>query len=162
MRLINITLIAVIFLASCKPQPTPQQQIQGALENLLALSPSDNAKLAEDNIPISWKVGMLSGDTLAATAIYHDHAEITFDLNKINSKHERLEPVIAHELDHVHDAYKVFGVDKFISIAESEKNLPWKERTLEKSALIQEDATREFLLKTYPSKFKGMASKRAV
>jgi hypothetical protein len=147
---------------TCKPQPTPQQQIQTALETLLQLSPADNARLKAIPVPITWKIGDLKGNTLAQTAIFHDRAEITFDWNEINLKREKLEPIIAHELDHAFDAYIVFGVDRFISIVDEEKDLPWKDRTLEKSALKQEAETRKFLLKTYPEKFKGMRPERPV
>lgn len=156
-----VSALMVMLLVTCKTQ-TKEQQIQSALENLLQLSPADNAKLKAIPVPISWKIGDLKGTTLAQTAIFHDRVEITFDWNEISLKHERLEPIIAHELDHAYDAYIIFGVDRFITIVGEEKALPWRDRTLEKSALKQEAETRQFLLKSYPEKFKGMKSERSI
>jgi len=162
MRKLGLVLVLLITVLTCRPQPTPEQQIQSALETLLQLSPVDNAKLQAITVPITWRLGNLNGTTLAATTIYQDRVEIVFDWQEIVQKRERLEPIIAHELDHVHDAYIVFGVGQFFALVESERDLPWKDRTLEKSALKQEAETRKFLLSQYPEKFKGMLPVRKV
>lgn len=164
MRLIKyfLTLTLLVGLITCKPQPTPQQKIQSALEVLLQLSPEDNARFHQITVPITWSIGDLKGTTLAATTIYYDRAEIVFDWQEIQLKRERLEPIIAHELDHIYDAFIVYGAPEFTLIVEKEKSLPWKDRTVEKSALNKESQTRRFLLKTYPDKFKGMLPDRAV
>lgn len=159
----HIILIVLLILGglSCN-RKSPQQKVQAALENLLAKSPEDNRKFHAIPVPLTWKIGTLQGTTLAATTINRGNASITFDWVEIVKNREQLEPVIAHELDHAYDAYVAFGVEEFISQVEADKELPWKDRTVEKSALAQENATRKYLLANYPSEFKGMLPERNV
>jgi hypothetical protein len=69
-----------------------------------------------------------------------------------------LEPVLAHEIIHINDARFKFGLEKFVSLVDSEKNIPWHQRTVEKSAIEQEDSIRRALLAT--GNYKGMAASR--
>lgn len=146
-------------LFSCKSTP-PTAQIQSAMDNLWLKSPEDNQRLHQIPVPISWSTGDLKGLTLAATAVRSDSIHITFDWNEIQSKHERLEPIIAHEIDHAYEAYNVYGYDQFVQIVEQERVKPWNQRTVEKSAISLENQTRRLLLKTYPKEFRGMSPYR--
>jgi hypothetical protein len=144
-----LVLIMMLMLVSCNTE-TPQQRIQRAMDNLWLKSPDDDRKLHLIPVPITWTVGNLEGLTLAATTIKPDSVHIVFDWQEISNKHEWLEPIIAHEIDHCNDAYNVYGVEQFIGIVAGEKELPWQDRTVEKSAIGQENQTRRYLLQKYP------------
>ena len=130
-----------------------EAQIQAAMENLLSKSPEDNRKFYKIPVPINWKLENLRGTTLATTTIYPDRVEIVFDWMEIRTKNSRLEFVIAHEISHAYDAFNKYGLEEFFKLVSSEKELPWAERTLEKSAIQQEDETRQYLRKNYPNEF---------
>lgn len=163
MKSLWVLAIMAILVTGCNHE-TREQRIQKALDNLLAKSPADRARLYDvRDIKIEWKLGALSGTTLAATTVKTDGtASIVFDYDEIQKDREYLEPVIAHELDHIHDAYVKYGINKFIEISDSERSLAWKDRTLEKQALSQENETRAFLLKNYPQEFSRMTPTRSV
>ena len=159
-KYIFVALISVLLFLNCNQQ-TPEQKIQNALINLLSKSPEDNRKMMEiHNINISWSIGTIGNNTLAATTITNNGAHIVFDYRAIEVRREFLEPIIAHELDHIHDAFLIYGVDNFIKISNEEKDLKWRDRTLEKSAIKQEDQTRLYLIENYPKEFKGMSPTR--
>ena len=156
-----LILAAVMITFSCRSTP-PAQQIQTAMDNLWAKSPEDNERLHAIPVPIVWKMGQLSGQTLAATYVTPDSITITFDYTKIRKKNETLEPIIAHEVAHAYDAFNTYGVYRFISIVDQERNLPWAERTVEKSAISQENRTRRYLIQQYPKEFKNMLPYRKI
>jgi hypothetical protein len=107
---------------------------------------------------VSVAVGDHPDDVLGRTAVFSDHAEITVDVFKVTQKHDRLEPVLGHEIFHVRDARRKYGIEEFCAIVAREKDLPWGERTVEKSAKAQEDLLRKELLST--GKYTGMAPTR--
>lgn len=156
-----LILAAVMITFSCKSTP-PAQQLQAAMDNLWSKSPEDNRKLHAIPVPITWKLGNLKGTTLAATTVRYDSIEIVFDWQEIQSKHEALEPIIAHEVAHAYDAFNKYGIDEFINIVNSEKSLAWSDRTVEKSAIEQENQTRRYLIQTYPKEFKNMLPYRRI
>ena len=161
-RLIVVAVLALVSITNgCKSVPA-EAQVQTAMENLWTKSPEDNRKLHAVPVPITWKMGDLKGTTLAATTVYGDRIEIVFDWREIQTKNERLEPVIAHEMSHAYDAFNTFGVGEFFRLVEEEKGLAWAERTVEKSAIQQENQTRQYLIKNYPAEFKNMPPTRRI
>ena len=138
-------------------------KVQRALANLVSESPTN-----KDYYDALVKKGFVIHDgiidkdkDLAHTDVRSDGSvTITVDANEVLKFRDRLEPIIAHELQHAYDALVTYGVDKFIEIANSEKNLPWEKRTLEKSAIEWENLTRQYLLATYKKEYSGMASTR--
>jgi hypothetical protein len=154
-------LALALVILGCKSLP-PSVQIQNAMDNLWICSPEDNKRFHQIPVPITWSVGDLQGLTLAATTVRSDSVHIVFDWNEIQLKRERLEPVIAHEIDHAYEAYNVYGFDQFVSLVNQERDKQWGQRTVEKSAIELENQTRRFLIKTYPSQFKGMLPYRQI
>lgn len=157
---VPLLLFILLFISGCKSVP-PTQQIQTAMDNLWVKSPLDNERLHLIPVPITWGIGSLQGLTLAATEVRRDSIHITFDWNEIQTKHERLEPIIAHEIAHAFEAYNVYGFDEFCTLVQQDRDKPWGKRTVEQSAIELENQTRRFLLQTYPKEFKGMASFRS-
>ncbi|MEI6388157.1 MAG: hypothetical protein WCQ50_16135 [Spirochaetota bacterium] len=151
--------LLLIFSLSCKPVPS-EAQVQVAMENLWVKSPEDNRKLHAIPVPITWKMGDLKGTTLASTIVYADRIEITFDWMEIKAKNERLEPIIAHEISHAYDAFNTYGIEEFFRLVAEERGLAWADRTVEKSAIQQENQTRQYLIKNYPAEFKNMSPSR--
>jgi hypothetical protein len=113
---------------------------------------------AVNGYPVEIKTGDLKGDTLAQTEIFYDHAVITVDVLRVDQAHDRLEPVIGHEMYHVVDARLKYGIDSFYQLVERDRNKDWHYRELEMSAIAQENSLRQRLL--MQSKYKGMASTR--
>lgn len=143
----------------CQPTP-PGPQIQAAMDNLWAKSPEDNRRLHQIPVPITWEIGDLKGLTMAATTVKRGSVHIVFDWNEIQTLHERLEPVIAHEVAHAYEAYNVYGFDRFVTLVQADKDKPWGQRTVEKSAIELENQTRQALLQRYPKEFSGMRKTR--
>ena len=151
--------LGLISCSSCN-LATPEKKVQNALENLVRKSPEDAVKLSQVSIPITWRVGELKGATLAVTIVNHDKIQMVFDVQEAAKRSERLEPVISHEIAHAYDASVTYGVGAFIAKVEEDKNKPWAERELERSAVSHEDRTRATLLTHYPDEFRGMSPHR--
>jgi hypothetical protein len=153
-------LFVALHMLGCKPAAPPEVQIQNAMESLWVMSPKDNERLQRIPVPISWSVGPLNGLTLAATTVKSDSVHIVFDWQEIRNKQERLEPVIAHEIAHAYEAYNVYGFENFVALVQHDKDKPWGQRIVEKSAIALEDQTRAYLLEHYPKEFRGMSPHR--
>lgn len=166
--IISIILIGIGIYYGNKNIISDEKKIENAFNNLLDKSP-DNRKIFEEitknNITIEFKPGNLQNDDLGKTIIFDNnnsngHASVTIDLNRVFEKRDRLEPIIAHELKHIYDAYFIFGFKRFNELVLNEKDVNWWNRTLEKSAISFEDQTRQFLKTNYQNEFKGMSHKR--
>jgi hypothetical protein len=104
----------------------------------------------------------LEGDVEARTHISEtEDPWIEVDVFKVvTQKRDRLEPVLGHEIGHVYDAYFVYGVADFQAIVAREAQLPWDQRTVEKSAIAREDLIRQQLLRDHPEEYKHMPATR--
>lgn len=161
MRYIGIVFL-LIFLLTCGTKQTNEQRVNTAINNLNTDAPELMQAINRLGFPQPMLViGDLPGETLGQTSIYHDgSATIVIDVNKVLRKRDRLEPVIGHEYYHVLDARTKYGIDRFIDIANRDKNLPYFSKEVEISAIKQEDALRVRLLST--GKYNGMASSRTI
>lgn len=141
--------------------PDHDQELSTSISNVLNDSYIVNSWyrdiLNDKHKSIVIKNATLPGDIEATTTIsdYSDPV-IEVDVFKVLQKHDRLEPVIGHEIFHVYSAYYLYGVQEFQQIVAREANLPWEERTVEKSAIEQEDIIRTQLIMHNPSRYKGM------
>jgi hypothetical protein len=154
------TLVA-IGLVTCKPSVPPEKKLEEAKVRLFQNSPimNDMYKYVQSGgYRVTIKVGNLTGPTEGSTWISENEAVITIDVSRVEQSRDRLEPVLAHEIIHINDARFKFGFERFISLVDSEKNIPWHQRTVEKSAIEQEDYIRRALLAT--GNYKGMAPTR--
>lgn len=105
--------------------------------------------------------GSIEGEALATTAVSEFGITIRVDLAKAEARREHLEPILAHELIHAHDALFVYGLPAFRAIGEQDAGLPWAQRRLEKSAIQQENAFRAELRRRNPVKYRDMPARRA-
>lgn len=129
--------------------PDHNQLLREGLERLLADSPRVKAlwnKLQDQDYPITIEDDDLAGDTEGSTTVSYDSAAIRIDVGKVLRLRDCLEAVIAHELFHVHDARFKWTPETFIASAESDDDLPWDQRPVEKSAIEQEDELRKELM----------------
>jgi hypothetical protein len=154
---------------SCN-QKSQEQVAYDAFYQLLRESPVDQARyrqLYNDGHRIVIKVNnQLTDTTLARTTItYENPIIIEVDFLAIQQHHDNLVPVIAHELDHAWEATYQYGLPTFFALVakqKEEQNLPWSERTFEKSAIQKENETRQYLLSHYPQEYRGMSSQRII
>ena len=140
--------------------PSNTEKVRIALSNLISESPDCKA-LYSSLSGVQLQAGIIekNGD-LAHTEVKSDGSiTITVDVNEVSKYHDRLEPVIAHELLHAYDALTL-GIDKFIEIANSEKSKDWKERSLEIHAIAWENTTRQYLIAHYPKEYRSMRPTR--
>jgi hypothetical protein len=155
-----IVLGAAIYYGIKHPGLTPEQKLEQAQTNLFNDAPRVKTlytSLMKD-YQIIIKPEQLTGDTEGRTVITETSATVSIDVNKVAKKHDRLEPVLAHELFHISDAKLVYGFDKFFALVEADKSKNWWDREVEISAYNQEDDLRKELIKT--GKYGGMASTR--
>lgn len=146
-----------------KKEPTPDEKLQETLNFLLEKVPAVAIKYRDITRPIQISNGSLAGDTEATTYINNnaeDVIPIKVDVYKVLRKRDFLAPVLAHEIFHAYDATCKFGVDEFIFLANHERQQPWDKRTVEISAIEQEDTVRRYLLKEFENLFAGMATSR--
>ena len=156
-------------IVSCK-QKSQEQVIYNSFYKLLKESPADEARyrqLYNDGHRIVLKVNnQLNGLTLARTIVTYDEPiVIEIDYVEIQKRHDNLVPVIAHELDHAWEAHYQYGLPKFFELVAQQKDeqqLPWSERTFEKSAIQKENETRHYLLSKYSSEYIGMSDQRSM
>lgn len=146
-----------------KGNRSPEERIAEALANLKEYSiPVANmiTYMLIDN-PNLFRVGALKGDVLATTFVSTEELPvITVDVMKVIQKRDFLEAVLGHEIFHVNDALVTFGIHKFLLLVGEERNVGWERRTVEKSAIKQENELRRRLLECNPKMFKGMARTR--
>ena len=140
-----------------------QKVLDAALANLLADSALVNPLY--NNIQLTRKLTIVLAELEGAVeARTHLSAEsepfIEVDVRKVLKLRDRLEPVMGHEIGHVHDAYYKYGVANFISIVASESRMSWDQRTVEKSAIVFENQVRAELLKDHAKEYSGMAPTR--
>ena len=104
----------------------------------------------------------MPGEILAQTTINEGNATIIVDVSKVNKTHDRLEPVIGHELYHIWEAYFVYGgVENFSDIVAKEKPISvWQNRSYEKSTIQRENNLRKSLKTSYPNEFNTMSLTR--
>lgn len=136
-----------------------------AIENLKQDAPMVSAwlkELEEKGVKLTFSRATLKGDVEARTHIQEmSDPWIEVDTFKvINTKRDRLEPVIGHEIGHAYDAYCKYGVTYFISIVAKEATMPWAQRTVEKSAIERENEIRKHLLEDHFQEYKNMAPTR--
>jgi hypothetical protein len=136
-------------------------KVQTALENLLKESPENNSIYNVVSAKFTIQDGVIDkqGDLAHTEVKSNGSITITVDVNEVSKYHDRLEPVIAHELLHAYDALTL-GIDKFIEIANSEKSKDWKERSLEIHAIAWENTTRQYLIAHYPKEYRSMRPTR--
>jgi hypothetical protein len=140
-----------------------QKVLDSAIVNLLA--DSELVSPLYTNILMTRKLTIilaeLEGDVEARTHLSADSEPfIEVDVRKVLKLRDRLEPVIGHEIGHVHDAYYKYGVENFISIVAAESQMSWDQRTVEKSAILFENQVRAQLLKDHAKEYSGMAPTR--
>lgn len=155
-----IVLGAAIYYGIKHPGLTPEQKLEQAQTNLFNDAPRVKTlytSLMKD-YQIIIKPEQLDGDAEGRTVITKSSATVSIDTNKVAKKHDRLEPVLAHELFHISDARFVYGFDKFFTLVEEDKTKSWWNKTVEISAYGQEDGLRKELIKT--GKYGGMAPSR--
>ena len=150
--------IAILYMGISNYEPSAHRLEQSRLELVLE-SPdiADKMKAIQAVTDVVLTSGTLEGTTLAATTISIDGSDATIivDVDKVEKTHDRLEPVIGHELYHVWEAYYVYGgPDKFCNLVTSEKPIKqWYDRTYERSAILRENQLRSFLKAKFPSKY---------
>lgn len=141
-----------------------EQQLQMVETKLIQQSPDIAKKIAEINAEIQFTVsdGKLATGTLATTEIKEDSATITVDVSQVLSTHDRLEPVLGHEIYHVWECYYIYGgATKFIALVNSEKpNRDWADRSFEKSAIARENQLRVWLKTNFPAEYRTMRPSR--
>lgn len=140
---------------------SPEQRLAKA-ELVVKEIPDIKAKLPEIGDYILMP-GKLDGDTLAQTRVnIEGPAEILVDLDKVAKVHDRLEPVIGHELYHIWEAKQIYGGPaKFLELVKSEKaKTDWHNRVYEQSAIKRENDLRLYLISTYPKEYSSMAKSR--
>lgn len=157
-----IVLGAVVYYGIKHPGLTPEQKLEQAQANLFIDSPKTKALFDSvmKDYQIIIKPERLSGDAEGRTTITTTSATVLIDVDKVAKNHDRLEPVLAHELFHINDAKNVYGFDKFFALVEEDKALDWWNKRVEKSAYLQEDALRQELIKT--NKYSSMAPTRSL
>ena len=159
--LIILGLFVLIFLIKIIVQePTPQKKLDTALQNLFIDSPKMH-NLYQDLMKkggVTLVCNDLKNSEEGSTKVFEDgHVVVTIDIPQVTKSHDRLEPVIAHELFHVRD-FQAMGYLDFVSIATEDKDLPWNQRRLEIRAFTEEDIIRKELLST--GHYGGMARTR--
>lgn len=143
--------------------PDYNAKMRLALDNLLKDSKKIHDRYLEITKLTEWNivVARLEGEIEAKThLLIGANPWIEVDVSKVGMKHDRLEPVIGHEINHVWDAYFKYGLEDFCAIVAREANLPWDQRTVEKSAIQAENELRAQLLKDFPKEYGGMAPTR--
>lgn len=153
------TLVA-IGLVTCKTQ-TPQESVDKALATLVQDNQTlnnININIRKESYPVTITAGTLPEGVLGRTLVTETGAQVTVDTHQVIQRRDRLEPVIGHELIHIHDARFKFGMPQFIEIVSKERDLPWDQRTVEKSAIEQENQLRKELIAT--GRYKGMPETR--
>lgn len=143
--------------------PDYDAMLQDDFARLLADDPVtagiwENAKVAGYIVSITR--GTLEGNVEGRTVVTPHGAVVVIDVIKVIRKRDRLEPVIGHELFHVNDALTVYGIDKFLNICADESSLPWRHKTLEQTAIKQENELRARLIAAHPETYTGMATTR--
>lgn len=116
---------------------------------LMAIQSKTNVIITNDTLP---------GEVLAQTSINEDASTIIVDVDKVTLKKDRLEPVIAHEIFHVWEAYYIYGgIDKFTVLVNSEKETSiWENRSYEKTAIARENALRKYLKDSFSKEYRSM------
>lgn len=151
--------VLVVWGLSCNMKSS-EQRLQEATQAVLV----DDGSLCQDysraieGYPVDILVATLPGDVLANTSVFNDHAVIRVDVSKVMRKRDRLEPVLGHEIYHVVDARFKYGLENFYALVERDKAKDWHYREVEVSAVQQENALRQRLLKS--PKYQGMAATR--
>jgi hypothetical protein len=142
---------------------TDQERLDLAVTSMQADLPEVGRMLAEvqSQTRLAILPGSIEGEALATTSVSVDGITIQVDLAKAEAKREHLEPILAHELIHAHDALFVYGLPAFRAIGEQDAGLPWAQRRLEKSAIQQENALRSELRRRNPVKYRDMPARRA-
>lgn len=164
--LIGFALLA-LSLSCTDPKTTyvsENKEVHAAMRQLWKDNP-ESLQILKDvhakNIYLHVVMADLPEAELAITTVTTNSAIITIDVGKINSVHDNIVPVLAHEIYHIRDAFLLMGVDVFIATAEKEKSISWEYKTLEIMAIKAEDQLRQKLLKSNPASYKGMALSRA-
>lgn len=158
---LGASIVMVALLIVCNKTVPPEKKLEQAQVSLLQDCPVMNDmynNIQRDGYRVTIRVGTLTGATEGSTWVSESEAVITIDVSRVGQAWDRLEPVLAHEIIHINDARYKFGMEKFISLVAAEKDLPWDQRTVEKSAIEQEDFVRRALLAT--GRYKGMAPSR--
>lgn len=154
--------------------PTPEMKAAKYQARYVARLDQAIARLLQDSeIVASWyaKINQEHALTIATADLetgveartwihLENEPSIILDLQAIASYGDWPEPVLAHEIGHVYDAYYTYGVARFIEIVNAELQLPWHLRTVEKSAIAREDAIRAELRKDHPKLYSGMPRTR--
>lgn len=157
-----VVLLLLLTFVACDTR-TRQQRLDQAQQNLTADSPTTVQMLADlKRAGVTFTIVLADlPDTAqeATTAISSDASPIiTIDEARITRAMDRIEPVLAHEIAHVHQAYLFYGVERFSQIVNVEKQLRWDHRTVEKSAIVVEDQVRAELKRF--KEFKSLPPKR--
>lgn len=166
-HLVSIILMAVFGLVAMSGlgcgRRTEQERLDLAVASMRTDLPEVSRMLVEVQSQarlaiLPWSI---EGEALATTSVSVDGITIRVDLAKAEARREHLEPILAHELIHAHDALFVYGLPAFKAIGEQDAGLPWAQRRLEQSAIQQENAFRAELHRRNPVKYRDMPARRA-
>ena len=141
---------------------TDAQKLDRALIQLLKDSPSTLELWKHLGAPTSVIQAVdLHGADLGTTTVFEDGTfQIRVDVEAIRLKHDRLEPVLAHEIYHAWDAQKK-GPGSFIATVLAEKpNIAWWNRSFEKPAVAWENKVRAELKQLNPPEYATMPATR--
>lgn len=166
-HLVSIILMAVFGLAAMSGlgcgRRTDQERLDLAVESMRTDLPEMARMLlvVQSRTTLVICPGSIEGEALATTTVTTGTITIRVDLVKAEGRREHLEPILAHELIHAHDALCVYGLPTFQAIGAQDAGLPWERRRLEQSAIQQENALRSELRRRNPVKYRDMPARRA-
>lgn len=161
MKCIHAILALILFglLACNSVESTPclTGVLYATVAKLQSECPEVQKWLSEIPYPIVWELSnCLPEGTLATTTVYNDSALIKVNVGAVRNRRDYLEPILAHEIYHVWDAYNGVGVVAFKEHVAKSQKVPWKHRLLEQRATAAEHRVRVYLLTNYPKAYRCM------